>query len=65
MIRHITSEEIYEKIIEEGYVLPSNRGRECGVVSFEMFSSNNILVELIRRGKPEFASKKLIGIIID
>ncbi|CEO27951.1 hypothetical protein [Paraclostridium sordellii] len=69
MIRHITSEDNYNQIIECGYLTFVDKGynrtrRERNTVSFEVYSNNNNFIG-IASNRPEYKDKKLVAIYID
>ena len=51
--------------MHDGHIEPAKRGQESGLVSFEVYMGNNVLVNLIRAGKDEFREKELLGIFVD
>lgn len=66
MIRHLTSKFNYENIIKDGIIKPrGKRDRDFGVVSFEKFNENNILVNIIREEKYLEGEEQVVAILID
>ncbi len=52
MIRYLTTKDSYEKMLQDGIIKARRKnGRDKGVISFETFNNNDVLVSIFLKEK--------------